>query len=39
MAPTATIVFGVNHDTLTREHLVVSNGSVHHELPRPVAKV
>src|SRR6202012_2632793 len=23
----ATIVYGVNHDTLTRDHLVVSNGS------------
>jgi glyceraldehyde 3-phosphate dehydrogenase len=23
----ATIVYGVNHDTLTRDHIVVSNGS------------
>src|SRR4030095_7803595 len=35
----ATIVFGVNHDTLTRDHLIVSNGSSPHNCPAPVAKV
>src|SRR5712691_1106913 len=35
----ATIVFGVNHDTLTREHLVVSNGSCTTNCLAPVAKV
>ena len=34
----ATIVFGVNHDKLTRDHLVVSNGSLHHQLPRAGGK-
>ena len=28
-----TIVFGVNHDTLTAEHMIVSN-ALHHQLPR-----
>jgi len=27
----ATIVFGVNHDKLTKDHLVVSTGFVHHK--------
>src|ERR1700751_5279323 len=31
----ATIVFGVNHDTLTKDHLVVSNGSRPPNLSRP----
>ncbi len=35
----ATIVYGVNHDTLTREHLVVSNGSCTTNCLAPVAKV
>jgi len=35
----ATIVFGVNHDTLTRDHLVVSNGSCTTNCLAPVAKV
>jgi glyceraldehyde 3-phosphate dehydrogenase len=35
----ATIVFGVNHDTLTREHKVVSNGSCTTNCLAPVAKV
>src|ERR1700733_573913 len=35
----ATIVFGVNHDTLTRDHLVVSNGSCTPNCLAPVAKV
>jgi glyceraldehyde 3-phosphate dehydrogenase len=35
----ATIVFGVNHDKLTREHLVVSNGSCTTNCLAPVAKV
>ena len=35
----ATIVFGVNHDTLTKDHLVVSNGSCTTNCLAPVAKV
>ena len=35
----ATIVYGVNHDTLTREHLVVSNGSCTTNCLAPIAKV
>jgi glyceraldehyde 3-phosphate dehydrogenase len=35
----ATIVFGVNHDTLTRDHTVVSNGSCTTNCLAPVAKV
>src|SRR5580692_11175464 len=35
----ATIVFGVNHDTLTKEHTVVSNGSCTTNCLAPVAKV
>src|SRR6266496_3377389 len=35
----ATIVYGVNHDTLTRQHLVVSNGSCTTNCLAPVAKV
>ena len=35
----ATIVFGVNHDTLTREHKVVSNGSCTTNGLAPIAKV
>ncbi|MFL6812225.1 MAG: type I glyceraldehyde-3-phosphate dehydrogenase [Bradyrhizobium canariense] len=35
----ATIVYGVNHDTLTREHLVVSNGSCTTNGLAPIAKV
>src|SRR6266568_516387 len=35
----ATIVFGVNHDTLTKSHLVVSNGSCPTNCLAPVAKV
>jgi glyceraldehyde 3-phosphate dehydrogenase len=35
----ATIVFGVNHDTLTRDHKVVSNGSCTTNCLAPVAKV
>src|SRR4030081_3209164 len=34
----ATIVFGVNHDKLTKEHLVVSNGSCTTNGRAPVAK-
>src|SRR3954466_12400098 len=34
----ATIVYGVNHETLTREHLVVSNGSCTTNCLPPVAK-
>src|SRR5260370_12615796 len=34
-----TIVFGVNHDKLTRDHLVVSNGSCTTNCLAPVAKV
>jgi glyceraldehyde 3-phosphate dehydrogenase len=33
------IVFGVNHDTLTRDHLVVSNGSCTTNCLAPIAKV
>src|SRR5205807_8294321 len=35
----ATIVFGVNHDKLTRDHLVVSNGSCTTNCLAPVVKV
>jgi len=35
----ATIVFGVNHETLTKDHLVVSNGSCTTNCLAPVAKV
>jgi glyceraldehyde 3-phosphate dehydrogenase len=35
----ATIVFGVNHETLTREHKVVSNGSCTTNCLAPIAKV
>src|SRR4051812_3368578 len=35
----ATIVYGVNHDTLTSAHLVVSNGSCTTNCLAPVAKV
>jgi glyceraldehyde 3-phosphate dehydrogenase len=35
----ATIVYGVNHDTLTRDHLVVSNASCTTNCLAPVAKV
>jgi len=35
----ATIVYGVNHDTLTKDHLVVSNGSCTTNCLAPVAKV
>src|SRR6184192_3358847 len=35
----ATIVFGVNHDKLTRDHKVVSNGSCTANCLAPVAKV
>jgi glyceraldehyde 3-phosphate dehydrogenase len=35
----ATIVFGVNHATLTKDHLVVSNGSCTTNCLAPVAKV
>src|SRR3954471_10373333 len=35
----ATIVYGVNHDVLTRDHLVVSNGSCTTNCLAPVAKV
>jgi glyceraldehyde 3-phosphate dehydrogenase len=35
----ATIVYGVNHATLTKEHLVVSNGSCTTNCLAPVAKV
>ena len=35
----ATIVFGVNHDKLTKDHLVVSNGSCTTNCLAPVAKV
>src|ERR1039457_3434845 len=34
-----TIVFGVNHDKLTKDHLVVSNGSCTTNCLAPVAKV
>jgi glyceraldehyde 3-phosphate dehydrogenase len=35
----ATIVFGVNHDKLSKDHLVVSNGSCTTNCLAPVAKV
>src|ERR1700749_4256038 len=35
----ATIVYGVNHDTLTKNHLVVSNGSCPPNCLAPIAKV
>ncbi|MGH6715075.1 MAG: type I glyceraldehyde-3-phosphate dehydrogenase [Bradyrhizobium sp.] len=35
----ATIVFGVNHETLTRDHKVVSNGSCTTNCLAPIAKV
>jgi glyceraldehyde 3-phosphate dehydrogenase len=35
----ATIVFGVNHDTLSKDHLVVSNGSCTTNCLAPVAQV
>lgn len=35
----ATIVYGVNHDKLTKEHLVISNGSCTTNCLAPVAKV
>src|SRR2546426_2099395 len=35
----ATIVYGVNHDKLTKDHLVVSNGSCTTNCLAPVAKV
>lgn len=35
----ATIVYGVNHDTLTKDHLVVSNGSCTTNCLAPVVKV
>jgi glyceraldehyde 3-phosphate dehydrogenase len=35
----ATIVFGVNHDRLTKDHLVVSNGSCTTNCLAPVVKV
>ncbi|OQW53553.1 MAG: erythrose-4-phosphate dehydrogenase [Proteobacteria bacterium SG_bin9] len=35
----ATIVYGVNHDTLSKDHLVVSNGSCTTNCLAPVAKV
>src|SRR6476469_7573956 len=35
----ATIVYGVNHDKLTREHVIVSNGSCTTNCLAPVAKV
>lgn len=35
----ATIVYGVNHKTLTKDHLVVSNGSCTTNCLAPVAKV
>jgi glyceraldehyde 3-phosphate dehydrogenase len=35
----ATIVYGVNHDKLTRDHLVVSNGSCTTNCLAPVAKI
>jgi glyceraldehyde 3-phosphate dehydrogenase len=34
-----TVVFGVNHDKLTRDHLVVSNGSCTTNCLAPIAKV
>src|ERR1700736_2389445 len=35
----ATIVYGVNHDTLTKDHKIVSNGSCTTNCLAPVAKV
>src|SRR5437660_3223314 len=35
----ATIVYGVNHDTLTKDHLVVSNGSCTTNCLAPMAKI
>src|SRR5213080_4626355 len=35
----ATIVYGVNHDTLTKDHLIVSNGSCTTNCLAPIAKV
>jgi glyceraldehyde 3-phosphate dehydrogenase len=35
----ATVVYGVNHDKLTKDHLVVSNGSCTTNCLAPVAKV
>src|ERR1700753_4268795 len=35
----ATIVYGVNHDTLTKDHLVVSHGSCTANCLAPIAKV
>ncbi|MBV8838164.1 MAG: type I glyceraldehyde-3-phosphate dehydrogenase, partial [Alphaproteobacteria bacterium] len=35
----ATIVYGVNHDTLTKDHKVVSNGSCTTNCLAPVAKI
>ncbi|BEV46293.1 type I glyceraldehyde-3-phosphate dehydrogenase [Afipia carboxidovorans] len=35
----ATIVYGVNHDKLTKDHLVISNGSCTTNCLAPVAKV
>src|SRR5246127_4538456 len=35
----ATIVYGVNHDKLTKQHLVVSNGSCTTNCLAPIAKV
>jgi glyceraldehyde 3-phosphate dehydrogenase (phosphorylating) len=35
----ATIVYGVNHDKLTKDHLVVSNGSCTTNCLAPIAKV
>src|SRR6202166_228399 len=35
----ATIVFGVNHDKLSKDHLVVSNGSCTTNCLAPIAKV
>ena len=29
-----TVVYGVNHDKLTKDHKIVSNASVHDQLPR-----
>lgn len=39
MGADATIVYGVNHDKLTKDHLVVSNGSCTTNCLAPVAKV
>jgi glyceraldehyde 3-phosphate dehydrogenase len=35
----ATVVYGVNHDTLSKDHLVISNGSCTTNCLAPVAKV